>query len=77
MNPTPIATEVAVNPQLRLTLRKSAADSPTVVHKILMIQNQIVTSGTLFMTCRLINEALPLLIIVTGHSQRELPVKSL
>lgn len=39
--------EVFVKPRFRLTLRKSAAVSPTVVAMILIIQKNIVTSGTL------------------------------
>lgn len=39
--------EVFVKPKFRLTLRKSAAVSPTVVAMILIIQKKIVTSGTL------------------------------
>ena len=46
-------TEVPSSPRFRLTLRKSAAVSPTVVHSTLMIQNQTVTSGTLLRTWRL------------------------
>jgi hypothetical protein len=40
--------EVPVSPALKFTLRKSAAVSPTVVHKTLMIQKYSVISGTLF-----------------------------
>src|SRR5882724_6345418 len=39
---------VAFSPTPRVMLIQSAKLSPTVVHRILMIQNQMVTSGTLF-----------------------------
>src|SRR4051794_24499741 len=44
---TPVTTEVPVRPKLRLTSRKSAAVSPTVVQSTLMTQKYSVTSGTL------------------------------
>src|SRR4051794_7589390 len=42
-----ITTVVNVRPKWRVSFRKSAAVSPTVVAKTLMIQKKIVTSGTL------------------------------
>src|SRR5882757_11350651 len=50
---TPVTIEVPVRPKFRLTFRKSAADSPTVVHSTLTIQKYRVTSGTLFRSWRL------------------------
>ena len=47
INSTPITTEVPVRPRFMWVLRKSAAVSPTVVHKILIIQKYKVISGTL------------------------------
>ena len=43
----PVIIEVPVRPKLRLTFKKSAAVSPTVVHITLINQNQRVISGTL------------------------------
>ncbi len=44
--------DVASNPTPRVTLIQSAKLSPTVVHKILITQNQRVTSGTLLSMVR-------------------------
>src|SRR5258705_711147 len=45
-------TEVASSPTPNVMLIQSAKLSPTVVHRILMIQNHRVTSGTLFNSVR-------------------------
>jgi hypothetical protein len=50
-------SEVLTNPTPRSTLIQSAKLSPTVVHKILMTQNQIVTSGTLLSNARAVDDA--------------------
>ena len=49
--------EVLTNPTPRSTLIQSAKLSPTVVHRILMIQNQMVTSGTLLSNARVLEDA--------------------
>ena len=45
-----MTTVVPVSPKPRFSARKSAAVSPIVVARILMIQKKIVTSGTLLNT---------------------------
>src|SRR3954453_5865292 len=52
MRITADATAVFFSPRPRLPDTRSAAVSPTVVHRTLMIQKKTVTSGTLLSICR-------------------------
>src|SRR3954470_19193878 len=52
---------VPVNPRPRLVARLSAAVSPTVVARILMIQKKMVTSGTLF---NMVRATRPVVVLV-------------
>jgi hypothetical protein len=49
----PAAIAVPVSPKPKFTFKKSDAVSPTVVHNILMIQNNMVIWGTLYLICEL------------------------
>ena len=63
--------EVLINPTPRSTLTQSAKLSPTVVHRILMIQNQMVTSGTLLSSTRPVLTASELVVSFTTPDHRE------
>ena len=64
-------TEVWVRPTPRVMLIQSAKLSPTVVHRILMTQNQTVTSGTLLSSTRPVLTASNLVVSFTTPDHRE------
>src|SRR3954454_12866790 len=62
---------VPVRPSPRLVVRLSAAVSPTVVARILMIQKKIVTSGTLLSIVRA--PRLVAVVVISLHLLRDQP----
>src|ERR1700752_2114100 len=67
---------VALRPVPRPTLTQSAKLSPTVVHRILMIQNHTVTSGTLLSMVRWGRATGGLAVLVIGPERRGTPLNT-